>query len=140
MLFGRKRKVDLLDTEAMDDFFDRLDRMNEVGLMNMRASWTSTSREVHETAWAAVRDVAARDDLSGEIERVRQKALAWAARGSNMAPEVRIGQSQNWQVIKMEAGEAIVDAAIAVALGDRLDQPNRDLLLGPWLGATESPE
>jgi hypothetical protein len=136
-MFGRKRGVDLLDTDEMDAFFDRLNRMNEAALMGMRAAWTSVESQRHEDAWTAVRAVGARDGLAGEIDRVRKKAIAWASRGSNMAPEVRIGQVQNWQVIKMEAGEAIVDAALATALGSRLDPTSHDTLMEPWICATE---
>jgi hypothetical protein len=135
-MFGRKREVDLLNTAEMDDFFDRLDRINEAGLLGMRAAWKSIDHAEHEDAWTAVRAVGALDKLSGEIERVRKKAIDWASRGSDIAPEVRIGQVQNWQLIKMEAGEAIVDAALAVALGSRLDERHRTTLLGPWRGAT----
>ena len=136
-MFGRKRGVDLLDTDEMDAFFDRLNRMNETALMGMRAAWTSVESQRHEDAWAAVRAAGARDGLAGEIDRVRKKAIAWASRGSNMAPEVRIGQVQNWQVIKMEAGEAIVDAALGTALGRRLDAASYDTLMEPWIRATE---
>lgn len=136
-MWGRRRGVDLLDTEVMDAFFHRLNRLDEAGLMAMRAAWTSIESQKHEDAWAAVRAAGVRDGLTDEIDRVRKKAIAWATRGSNMAPEVRIGQSQNWQVVKLEAGEAIVDAALAMALGSRLDAPSRDLLLEPWASATE---
>ena len=136
-MFGRRREVDLLNTADMDDFFDRLDRINESGLLGMRTAWKAIDRAEHEDAWTAVRAVGARDRLNGEIERVRKKAIDWASRGSNMAPEVRIGQVQNWQLIKMDAGEAIVDAALAVALGSRLDERYRATLMGPWLGATQ---
>jgi uncharacterized protein YfiM (DUF2279 family) len=139
-MWHRRRSVDLVDTEAMDAFFDRLDHLNEVGLMNMRASWNATSHADHEDAWTAVRVAGALYGLTEEIDRVRKKALAWSSRGSNVAPEVRIGQVQNWAVIKMEAGEAIVDAALAIALGDRLDARHRDLLIGPWLSATTAPD
>ena len=139
-MWRRRRNVDLLDTEAMEAFFDRLDRLNEVGLLNMRASWNATSHTDHEDAWTAVRTAGALFGLTDEIDRVRAKALAWASRDSNMAPEVRIGQVQNWSVIKMDAGEAIVDAALAVALGDRLDARHHDLLIGPWLSATSAPD
>ena len=136
-MFGRKRGVDLLDTDEMDAFFDKLNRMNEAALMGMRAAWTSIESQRHEDAWTAVRAAGARDGLAGEIDRVRKKAIDWASRGSNMAPEVRIGQVQNWQVIKMEAGEAIVDAALGTALGRRLDAASYDTLMEPWVRATE---
>jgi hypothetical protein len=136
-MWGRRRGVNLVDTAAMEAFFDRLNRLDEGRLMGMRAVWSSIGSQEHEEAWTAVRAAAARDGLTGEIDRVRKKAIAWAARGSNMAPEVRIGQSQNWNVIKMEAGEAIVDAALGIALGGRLDAQSHDVLLAPWVRATE---
>ena len=136
-MFGRKRGVNLVDTDEMDAFFDQLNHLDEGRLMSMRASWSSIATQEHEDAWTAVRAAGARDGLTGEIERVRRKAIAWSTRGSNMAPEVRIGQSQNWNVIKMEAGEAIVDAALGTALGSRLDAATRDTLMEPWVRATE---
>jgi hypothetical protein len=34
----------------------------------------------------------------------------------------------------------VVDAALAIALGDRLDDRTRDALLGPWIRATDTQE
>ena len=50
----------------------------------------------------------------------------------------RISDDVTWMETKIEAGEAIVDAALAVALGSRLDADCRSLLIGPWLRATEA--
>ena len=32
---------------------------------------------------------------------------------------------------------ALADAAVAIVLGDRLDDTTREILLSPWLGAVE---
>jgi pyruvate/oxaloacetate carboxyltransferase len=129
--------VNLVDTEEMAAFFEQLDHLNLEQLRVMRAAWRSTSREAHEDAWTTVRSIGAREGLTREIDRVRNRALAWASRGSNTIP-YRISDDVTWMETKIEAGEAIVDAALAVALGSRLDADCRNVLIGPWLRATEA--
>ena len=135
-MWGRGGVVNLLDTAEMAAFFEQLDHLTEDQLMSMRAAWRSTSRESHEEAWTAVRSVGVREGLTREIDRVRNRALRWVSRGSNSIP-YRISSDVTWLQIKIEAGEAIVDAALAVALGDRLDPGPRNILIAPWLRATE---
>jgi hypothetical protein len=136
-MWGRRRGIDLVDTPEMDGFFERLDHTNREQLLSMRAAWHSMTKQEHEEAWAAVRAVGDRAGLSKEIGRVRNKALAWSSRGSNSVPFYH-DDDTGWLQIKMDAGEAIVDAALAIALGRRLDRAARDVLLGPWLRATEA--
>ena len=130
-------RVNLVDTEEMAAFFEQLDHLNLEQLRVMRAAWRSTSREAHEDAWTTVRSIGAREGLTREIDRVRNRALGWASRGSNTIP-YRISDDVTWMETKIEAGEAIVDAALAVALGSRLDADCRNVLIGPWLRATEA--
>ena len=134
---GPRGRVNLVDTEEMAAFFEQLDHLNLEQLRVMRAAWRSTSREAHEDAWTTVRSIGAREGLTREIDRVRNRALAWVSRGSNTIP-YRISDDVTWMETKIEAGEAIVDAALAVALGSRLDADCRDVLIGPWLRATEA--
>lgn len=138
-MWRRRQGVSLVDTDEMLDFFEKLDRLNREQLMSMGAIWQSTDRRHHEEAWATVRAVGARQGLSKEIDRVRKQALAWSTRGSDVSPYT-LNVDLLWQEVKMEAGEAIVDAALATALGNRLDDATRDVLLGPWLRATEASE
>jgi hypothetical protein len=137
-MWGRGRASSLVDTEEMAAFFEQLDHLNEAQLLSMRAAWRSTSRRAHEQAWTAVRAVGVREGLGKEIDRVRNRALAWTTRGSGTVPFHRLNDELGWQQVKMEAGEAIVDAALAVALGSRLDSGSRGILIGPWLRATEA--
>jgi hypothetical protein len=130
-MWRRRSGADLLDTEEMAVFFDRLDHLNEGQLLGMRAAWQSTDAAAHQEAWAAVRAVGLAQGLTGEIDRVRDKALAWASRGSNVVPYTFTDQI-TWLQIKMEAGEAIVDAALAIALGTRLDDDSHAVLIEPW--------
>jgi hypothetical protein len=128
--------VDLVDTEEMDAFFDKLDRMSQVQLLALQVAWRSTSRQTHEDAWASVRAVSDREALTEEIGRVRNRALAWATRASNAAPW-RGNADFGWLEVEGEAGGAIVDAAVAVALSGRLDAGTRDVLMGPMTCAFE---
>ncbi|MGD0123241.1 MAG: hypothetical protein ABSC46_11855 [Candidatus Limnocylindrales bacterium] len=135
-MWGRRRGIDLVDTPETDVFFERLDRVTREQLLAMRAAWHSIPSREHEEAWAAVRAVGDRTGLSKEIGRVRNKALAWSSRGLNSVPFFHDDEA-GWLQAKGEASEAIVDAALAVALGDRLDAGTRETLLGPWRRATE---
>jgi hypothetical protein len=138
-MWGRQRGVNLVDTPELDGFFERLDRMTAEQLLAMRAAWHSIPVAEHEKAWAAVREVGARYEVDKEVGRVRDKAMAWSTRGNNGVPYLQtsdIGRLQS----RIEAGEAAVDAALAIALGDRLDDRTRDALLGPWIRATDTLE
>jgi hypothetical protein len=145
-MWGRRRDLNLVDTIEMDAFFGKLDRLSLEQLMAMTAAWHSTGLEAHERSWRAVRAAGIRLDLTKEIDRIRDKAMAWASRDSMSVPllglselsGVMSGQPATWQQVKAEAAAGIVDAALAIALGDRLDDASRDTLLGPWLRATEA--
>jgi hypothetical protein len=135
-MWGRRRGANLIDTPDLDAFFTRLDHLNGEQLLSLRAAWLSTSRAAHEDAWTTVRAVAARGGLGKEIDRVRAKAISWSTRGTDTIP-YQLNNDFTWRQIKAEAGEAIVDAALAIALGARLDSATYGLLIGPWLRATE---
>ena len=138
-MWGRQRGVNLVDTPELDGFFERLDRMNVEQLLAMRAAWHSIPMAEHEKAWATVRSVGARYAIDKEINRVRNKAMAWSTLGNNGLPYFQssdVGRLQS----RIEAGEAVVDAALAIALGDRLDDQTRDALLGPWTRGSDTLE
>ena len=135
-MFGRRKGPNLVDTDELDAFFDRLDRMTQVQLLALQAAWKATSREDHESAWTAVRAAGAGEGLAKEIDRVRDKAMGWALHGENSIPYM--GDNDNHVRVKRDAEEAVVDAALAVALGSRLDADAHDTLIGPWLRATEA--
>jgi hypothetical protein len=138
-MWGRRRGVNLVDTPELDIFFERLDRMNVEQLLAMRAACHSIPVAEHEKTWAAVRAVGARYAVDEEINRVRQKAMAWSTLGNNGVPYFQtsdIGRLNS----RIEAGEAVVDAALAIALGHRLDERTRDALLGPWIRGNDSLE
>jgi hypothetical protein len=131
-VFNRGKKS-LLDTDELNAFFEALDHLDQVDLLRMRAAWQAVGKLAHEEAWAEVRAVGVRDGLAKEIDRVRKRAMAWAARGSDMIPYA-LGDTATWAQMKLEAEEAIVDVALGIALGDRLDAETRATLLAAWEG------
>jgi hypothetical protein len=135
-MWRRRRGVDLLDTPEMDAFFERLDHLNQAQLLGLQAAWQSADRRAHKGAWAAVWEVGVRDGLTKEIGRVRDKAMAWVSRDTALAGYQFFGTSA-WVQAKRGACDAIVDVALATALGSRLDARYRDVLIRPWLRATE---
>jgi hypothetical protein len=112
----------------LNSFFDTMDHLEEVELLRMSAAWRSVARSTHEEAWAAVRTVGARYGISKEIDWVRKRAMAWASRGNNSIPYM-IDNNETWAAAKLQAEEAIVDIALGIALGDRLDDQTRVTLL-----------
>jgi hypothetical protein len=128
-------KPNPLDSDELNAYFDALDHLDGVELLRMSAAWRSVTKSTHEEAWAAVRAVGARYGLSKEIDWVRKRAMAWASRGNNSIPYA-INDTETWATVKLQAEEAIVDAALAVALGDRLDEQARATLLATWDRAT----
>jgi hypothetical protein len=126
------RPVKLVESRELDAFFNRLDRLDHGELLRLRAVWRSIPMDSHEKAWAEIRKVGIRERLSDEIEEVRQRALAWTAHDA--VPYRYLDADPTWVQAKMDAAEAIVDAAIATALGDRLAPASRKTLLAPWPG------
>jgi hypothetical protein len=130
--------VRLEESEVLDRFIDSLDRLDEGKLMALVAAWGATARKDHEAAWAEVRRVAADDGLEHDVEAIRDRALGWAYRGSNIpAMPYSLKAEDDWVRLRRDAAPGLVDAALAVALGHRLGASAREILLGPWLSATE---
>jgi hypothetical protein len=124
----------LTDSPAFADYLQALDHVTEGQLLAMAAAFKAIDRAEHERSWGDVRAVGQRDGLDKEVERVRAKALAWTARGTNVAAMggFRYMDDIGWASLKHEAAEPIVDAALAIALGDRLTPQTRATLLAGW--------
>ena len=134
-LFGSKPHA--LDSDELDAFFEALGHADETELLRMRAAWKAVGVPAHREAWEAVRAVAARDGVSKEVSRVRDRAMAWASKGNDLAA-YQISNSSMWAQIKLEAEEAIVDIALGIALGDRLDDGTRETLLAAMGGGEQA--
>jgi hypothetical protein len=134
-MWGRRKGVDLVDTPEMDAFLVKLDHLSETQLLAMRAAWLSGDRRAHEDAWKAVRIFGKRHGLTKEIGRVRDRALTWSTRGGDSSPYV-FGDTSARAGVRRGAGEAIADVAVAMALGNHLDERTHETLMAPWLRVT----
>jgi hypothetical protein len=126
-------RTNLADTETMDRFIDSLDHLTEEQLLGMAAAWHSSDEQAREDAWTQVRAVG----LAHEVEHVRQRALDFATGAGVLFYPYTIDSDDLARHARREAAPALVDAAIAIALGDRLDETTREVLLGPWLRVSE---
>jgi hypothetical protein len=131
-MFRRRPRAGPTHQDQLSVYFEALGHLRDADLLRLRAVWKEAGREAHEKAWAEVRAVGERDGLSREIGKVRDRAVAWAQRGTNR-PAPFLADDRYWTELKIEASEAIVDAALAIALGDRLDGQTSHILMGPWL-------
>jgi len=122
-----------IDIGTLDAFFEALEHYGEGDLMRMSAAWRAVSAQDHEDAWTVVRTTGARDGFSKEIDGIRDRALTWASRGSDVFPYT-LEDSVAWAQVKRDAAEAIVDVALAMGLGNRFDAKTRETLLASWDG------
>ena len=132
-MFHRKPTSNLIDSVRLDAYFEALDHLDEIGLLRMRAAWAAVDQRDHEDAWTAVRAAGALNGIGSDIDKVRNRAMAWSTRGDNAIPYLQ-NNNQSWAQTKLEAAEAIVDVALGVAFGNLLDDKARGILLSPWDG------
>jgi hypothetical protein len=69
------------------------------------------------------------------MEEARDEAMRWALRGPSDLWAVTL-QDERLQIWR-QAAPALADAAVAIALGNRLNDGARALLLEPWVSAVE---
>jgi hypothetical protein len=132
-MLHRRSKSNVIDTVRLDAFFEALDHLDQVGLLRMRAAWAAVDHHDHEDAWTAVRTAGALNGFGGDIDKVKNRAMAWSTRGNNAIPYLQ-DNNPSWAQTKLEAAEAIVDVALGVAFGKLLDEKVREILLAPWDG------
>jgi hypothetical protein len=125
----------------VERFFAALDGVRESQLMVLTAMGRNLDRAEHEEAWKEVRRAADANGILREVQAIGDRAMHWASRGTNIPPLQPVpGDHELWVATRMQAAPAIVDAAVAIALGNLLDEASREILLGPWLVATGRPE
>lgn len=143
MAFLRRRSdaEDIAETAAMDRFIDQLDRLDDGQLLALTAAWRAVDEETRDDAWTAVRATAARLRLTHGVDAVRERAMRWAMRADNRPPLYHVvADDVLHNQIRADAAGALVDTALGIALGMRLDPGSRATLLSPWESAIGSLE
>jgi hypothetical protein len=120
------------DLPDLDGFLASLDALRETDLLTLAAGWSGADRRAHEDAWTRVVAAAAANGMTDRVRAARQAALDWAIKGTNF-PWPDAGYMEDMKLhIRRGAAPALADAAVAIALGDRLDSESADTLLAPW--------
>ncbi len=137
-------RTDMTKTpDPLDEFLATLPslRLDEFMVLAAAHRQPDPARDV---AWKAARAVIAREGLDAEVEDLRSTIIAWAIQPVSTPTqwaEIPMGSGPAEQDSRRAAAPSLLDAAIALYLGDALDISDRDALLGPWrrLWADEAP-
>jgi hypothetical protein len=126
--------MDAESDETIDEFLAVLPELRGDELRVLAAAHHRVDR-ARGAAWQAARVVIAQDHLGSEVERLRSLVTGWATRsvsGATQWAEITMANGLMEQDARRAAAPALLDAAIALFLGEALDSAHRDVLLGPW--------
>jgi hypothetical protein len=145
MALGRHRSRTKNELEiALDGLVEQLDRLGADAFLAMVASWNDQDPDAHADAWTTAEASARQHRLGAAVERARERVINWAESlgGGTYADITMYGGGWNpvLRDARAAAAPALVDVAVALALGDRLDPAARDVLLAPWRRATDRDE
>lgn len=131
----RRTSAKPLQTAEISAFFDQLDRLNQEQLLSLAASWQAREILPHQDALTQALAVAGEFGLTAQMEEARDQTVRWALQGPSDLWAVTL-QDERLQ-LRRQAAPALADAAVAITLGDRLNDGARALLLEPWVNAVE---
>ena len=129
----RRTSATPLQTAEIAAFFDQLDRLNQEQLLSLGASWQAREKLPHQDALTQAVAAAGEFGLTAQMEEARDQAVRWALHGPSDLWAVTL-QDERLQ-LRRQAAPTLADAAVAIALGDRLNDGARALLLEPWANA-----
>ncbi len=128
--------------ETLDDFFSVMTTLPRDQLMALAAAHSEPD-PARERAWASARGIIARDGLAADVDRLRSVVINWATRPASSPmqwAEILMADGLLDQDVRRAAAPALLDAAVALFLGESLEAPDRDAMLGPWRGLSAEPE
>ncbi len=123
--------------DSVEEFLESLDELLDVQLLEIHATWRRTDPRARERAWTAAAAAAARSGLTERLGQVREAATQWATR-SPTGPWLYSFNDMGRADMRRQAAPALADAAVALLLGDHLDEKSGDVLIAPWLRSTRS--
>jgi hypothetical protein len=124
---------------AIEDFFRSLDSLNEGQILGLAAAWEDREKSPYQDAVAQALVCAEESGLTAQLEKARAAVVQWATciASDRWAPGTALPDARLSLQVRRQAMVALADAAVAIVLGDRLDDASREILLNPWLGAVE---
>ena len=120
--------------QPIDEFLETLPGLRRDQLMVLVAAH-SRSDPARETAWEAARAAISAEGLEADVDELRSMIIRWASRPANASTqwaEIPMADGLPEQDIRRAAGPALLDAAIAIYLGDALGIADHVALLLPW--------
>lgn len=121
--------------DELDRFRAAVGRLQRGELIALSAEPSPAEASVRSVARAMAQRAAARARRAGEIGRLESELLAWSSVGGAGAgawAPVGLPGDLMLEDLRRAAVPALIDAATALALGERLDPGSRDALLARW--------
>ena len=118
--------------DGVEEFLESLDELLDVQLIEIHATWRGTDPQARERAWTAAAVAAAGSGLTERLGKVREAAIQWATR-SPTGPWLYSFNDMGRADMRRQAAPALADAAVALLLGDLLDEKSGEVLIAPWL-------
>lgn len=115
------------------DLFARLSSL-DLGELRALAAARATADPVRDRAWNRIREVVGREHLERDLDRVRDEVTRWATHlVAITGQEAGSGMTElDLSHARRQAAPAVLDAAAALLLDDRLSEAERQALAGPW--------
>jgi hypothetical protein len=118
---------------ALDELVARLPNLDRGTLLALAAAHDGPDPD-RERAWDDARVVVRRERMEQDLDRLRDDVGRWATRlGAVTGQEAGSGMTELLLAdVRRGAAPAVLDAATALLLGDRLTEADREALLRPW--------
>lgn len=129
------------DSDRLSSFLSRVAQLSNGELLVIVASGERNDRTAEQQAMRVAERAAKAAGMGRELDRARDQLIAWATdqgTGSGRLsgfpmPETLVGNARR------RAAPELINAAFAIALGDRLPREVSDLLLFAWRSVVEAP-
>jgi len=126
---------------ALRAFLDRAAHLDPDRTRVLGAAWRAIDPDERHAAWAVIKAEAGGTGRGAQLDQLRTEIELWgrAAGGSPWTWEFATMTDVDRSNVRRAAMPALIDAAAAILLRDRLDDAVRDTLLAPWEAALATP-
>ena len=124
------------NAEAVMEILDELEETGPAGARLVAEAWLEIPRAERERARRTVRRIYEADaEANRQLQLAREAVATWMAVAAGYPDHVK--SEPDWPRLCSQAGEAAMDAAIAVILEETLAGDEFDALYSPWSEAME---
>lgn len=131
----------MTEVKSVDDILDRLPSLSADDIRVLRGVWNELDAPQRQDAWLNVKATLVHIGLWSDYQALQDAVTVWvsdfATGRAGFDGLTRSSDSERLDQ-RIDAVAPILDAAAAVLCGEGLMRSERDLLLEPWLVATDS--